>query len=223
MKKIIFSIISAISALGLWSCSNGDEPSAIPADVCYDFVTFESMSSGNARFTLQKSGDSPVIEYYTNAQYADTIFKAGRRMIIQYKRADNAMPYTSGLINLYGYRGLDNTCQNPVVGTESASPSDLVDMVMITRTGPYINMQLNLYCQKAVRPKVLLLQYEAAQAGEACPELRLVYNQTQPGENHFTGYASFDVSALWSKPSCEGIKISYATPDGEQSTTFMKN
>lgn len=222
MKKIYNMALCLVFALALAACGSDEPAPAYPADVCYDFVTVGAVNSRGAEFTLQKSGDSELITYTAAQALSDTIFQEGRRMIIQYKRSGDAMPYTSGPITLYGYRPLDNTRQNLVYAVSDEWTSDLIDVVMITRTGPYINMQADLYCSRAVRPSAFVLEIEPDQIEREYPEARVRYVQPEPGENAYTGYASFDVSALWSLDSCKGITVSYRTPSGVKSTRFEK-
>lgn len=222
MKKIYNMAFCLSLVLACAACGSDEPAPAYPSDACYDFVTVSALNSGGAEFTLQKSGDSELITYTAAQALSDTIFQEGRRMIIQYKRSGDAMPYTSGPITLYGYRPLDNTRQNLVYAVSDEWTSNLIDVVMITRTGPYINMQANLYCSRALKPREFVLEVDPDQIGLDYPEARVRYVQPEPGENAYTGYASFDVSALWNRDSCKGITVSYRTPSGVKSTLFEK-
>lgn len=224
MKDIplIIRYVGCLVALAMWACSDSDRAGVVPADVCYDFVTVSSMDDTGTDFTLRKSEDSELITYTTRQVFPDTLFEPGERVIIQYKRADNERPYTSGPVDVYGYRPLDNTMQKLVYANDEEWITDLLDVVSLTRTGEYINLQARLYCLKAIKPNMLILEMEADQLELPCPKLRVAYKQHSPGQNYFKGYASFDISALWNRPTCQGVTISAMGPDGEQTSTFMK-
>lgn len=220
--RLMFAIAALPWMLAIASCSSDEPEYRVPTDTCYDFVTFESKSAKGSEFSLRRSGDSDLITYRSAYPFAqDTILHKGYRFIIQYRRVDGE-PYTSGQITLYGYRLLDNANSQQVVAYDTQRTSEMVKLQTITRTGKYINMQLQMSCLQAGKAKMLELAVDGATLDSDMPELRLVYRSAAPGPNYCTGYASFDISSVWDLPACRGVKVIYTTPNGEESTSFYK-
>lgn len=222
MKAMRGLILVIAGSLALASCSNDEPEYRVPTDVCYDFVTFESKSAKGSEFSLRRSGDSELITYHSAFSFdQDTVLHKGYRFIIQYKRVDGE-PYTSGRITLYGYRLLDNADSQQLVGYDSQRPSEVVKPQTMTRTGQYINMQMQMSCLHAAKAKTMQLAVDSATLLRDVPELRLVYHASSPGGNFTTGYASFDISSVWDLPTCRGVKVTCCTPNGDESTIFYK-
>ena len=95
-------------------------------------------------------------------------------------------------------------------------------MQSITRTGKYLNMQMQLSCMRTAVPDELsLVMTPGAEITDSVPELRIIYHPKESGENYMTGYASFCLDPLWQK--AKGVKISWISPEGKLSHTFLKN
>lgn len=222
LSRCILAITAGLMAWALASCSNDEPQYRVPTDVCYDFVTFEGKSAKGSDFSLRRSGDSELISYHSAYPFEqDTVLRKGYRFIIQYKRVDGE-PYTSGRITLYGYRLLDNADSQQLVGYDPERPSEKVKPQTMTRTGQYINMQMQMSCLYAAKAKTMELAVDSATLDSDVPELRLVYRALSPGDNYCTGYASFDISSVWNLPTCRGVKVICLTPDGIDSSAFYK-
>lgn len=206
------------------SCSD-DEGNPEQNSGVYDFVTLDSKSNAGSIFTLQKSGDSDLITYESSYTFAnDSTLAEGDRLIIKYLR-DGGEPYTSGKITLQGYRYLDNYPQQIVRDTVMNlvnTPSEPIKVTSLTRTGTYLNLQAQLSCQVTSTPSLFCLISSQEKADDEVPQVRIVYIASQPGENFMTAYASWDVSALWNRETCQAIDVIYETPTGQEAQTFKK-
>ena len=222
LRRWILFLVAMPMAWTLASCSNDEPEYRVPTDVCYDFVTFEAKSAKGSEFSLRRSGDSELVTYSSGYSFdGDTVLRKGYRLIIQYKRVDGD-PYTSGRISLYGYRLLDNANSQQLVGYDPDRPGEMVKPQTMTRTGQYINMQMQMSCMHAAKAKTMELAVDSATLSSDVPELRLVYYAASPGENFTTGYASFDISSVWDLPTCRGVKVTCRTPNGDESSIFYK-
>lgn len=206
------------------SCSGDNSfTPAVPSDACYDFVTYYGSAVEGSKFTMQTGPDSPLITY--TSPYVlrpDSTLGNGDRMIILYKRTDDAMPYTDGPIDLYGYRVLDNKPQ-VIVHSDTAWASEPIKIVSMARTGHYINAQLQLSGATAHTPFSLMMQADYICLASKKPVFFITYHPVQPGENYFTGYASFDIAKSWTLPTVEAVEIRYMSPDGMKSEIFYKH
>lgn len=225
MKPLQYAILAAISIMA-WSCKNDDEPaSRIPTNACYDFATLESKGENGSVFTLRKDGDSPLITYKSSYAFAkDTILGIGDRLIISYLPIDR-QPYSNGEITLYGYRYLDNQCQQALPQLPDTVPGYKIDPMKITainRDGNYINVQSQLSCLKAKLPHTLLMVADPTTEGQDYPALFIVYQAADPGENSFTSYASYDISDVWNQPTTQGVVVMAYSGQGFDTYKFEK-
>lgn len=212
-------------ALSAASCSDDEPKSTLPNDGWYDIVTFASASESGSIFTMQKDGDSDLISYTTPYVPRDTAINVGDRLIIMYLRADDAPAYTSGPIDLYGYRRLDNSPQRMVSDPQFTAEnwvSEPIEAQTLTRSGQYVDMQARLSCLKAEGVKLWQLQVDPTTVADAYPQLYVVYQAKSPGDNFAKGYASWDISAVLDRPTCSGVVINYMSPTGTVSKRLLK-
>jgi len=232
MNKIIFRLIFClVAALTLSACNkNSDSPSPIiPPDVRYDYVTLVTTGKSSTTFSMQVSAESELLTFVANTSLADIqTLKAGDRLIIAYKPIDGiGSELKSGQINLYGYRLLNSTeqlLQTPNQDDFAQMLSVPVEMNTLFRTGQYINTQLEIYGQRAVDPSKFILVLDPSTYNDEYPSLELFIEPgpDNVGENRFTYYGSFDISQLWNRQSCKGVRISYVTRQGVRTETFSR-
>ncbi len=226
-KGYITKILSATLLTLLVSCGDDSEVSRIPPTAVYDIVTLESTGGKGTTFSMQLSGDSPVIKYLAPYDFSSsTQLKEGIRMTICYTRGD-APVYTSGNISLYGYSLMSNTEQNALTGTSESYQgwkSQPLKIRAMWRTGMYINMQAELYTHRADKPKRFVMVADESTLSSPYPELHLIFDNADgnDGKNLQPVTASFDISAVWSVQTAKGVVVYYPTPAGESSQVFEK-
>lgn len=213
--------ILCLSALLLWACGD-DGKGPFTTGASYDFATLVSAGPDGSVFTLQQSEDSPLITYTSKESFSpDSQQTFNRRIIIMYTREDGALPYSSGPITLYGYRPLDNKSQAASPDTLPIWQTEPLVMQAITRTGSYVNMQMQLSCMRTATPLRLALLYDKGWGADSLPQLRISYQAAEPGENLMTGYASFSLEPFWA--TSKGVTIAWMSTSGAKEThTFLK-
>lgn len=220
LRNIFKTFAYTAAAFAMAACGD-NHAYDYPTGACYDFATLVQAEPSGSLFTLQNSEDGPLISYTSKETFSpDSLQEFNIRLIIMYAREDGALPYTSGPIKLYGYRLLDNHKQIAEPDTLPSWESEPLKMQSITRTGTYLNMQMQLSCMRTANPKQLSLVYDSDRSSDSIPELRLIYHAREAGENYMTGYASFSLSPLWQ--NSKGVTISWMSPAGKQSKTFLK-
>lgn len=223
----IAKILAAAIVVAVSACSDDSEVSRIPATAVYDIVTLESTGGKGTTFSMQVSGDSPVIKYLAPYDFSNsTQLKEGMRLTICYSRGDDPV-YTSGNISLYGYSLMSNTQQEILTGTSEEYQdwkSQPVKIRAMWRTGRYINMQAELYTMRTDKPKRFVMVSDEATLTSAYPELHVIFDNADgnDGLNLQPVTASFDISAVWTAPTAKGVVIYYPTPTGESSQVFEK-
>lgn len=220
----IFLMLAAVIALFATTACNSDTPSGstgiIPPNSLYDFATLASSSSSGSTFTLNKANNSETVTYTSTVQIDTTKgIKVGDRLIIVYTMSDGLKAYESGPINLYGYIMMNNSSQN-VEELEGNWVSSPLIADVITRTGTYLNFQLQLFARNNLTQGNLSLVVDPATIDSAVPNLYLVYDNQNVGDNKYTAYASFDISSIWLKSTCKGINVTYQTDNGVKSMKF---
>lgn len=224
--KLIMAMALTLACIvsGCNASDNGGGGSVIPPNTQYDFATLTSTNQSGSIFTLFKANDSSPITYSSTVSLAGKKDLApGDRLIIAYTTTGILKPYESGPINLLGYIMMNNA-NSTVTDLEGAWRSDALEMEVLTRTGPYINMQMQLFARDNVTRGEILLVADPNKLDQAVPELFLVYdNPKNYGDNKYLAYASFDITDIWTRPTCRGVKVTYQTTNGIKSTTFDNN
>lgn len=227
-RLIIYSWLCMFLGAVVTACKDDVEPASnLPQSAVYDFVTLEESSADGSVFTMRKSGDSPLISYYSDMDFSriQTIHD-GDRLILCYDRIDGEV-YTSGAIDIYGYVQLSSTELKALYGTSAdydgwASPPMKVNSLW--RSGCFINLDTEISVFHAIRPESMVIVADKSSLSGEYPVLYIVYENAEnnDGDNPYRVYASFDISEIWDRPSCKGVTISYPTAYGFQSMTFEK-
>lgn len=230
-KHISLHIVRTLATafvLGFAACSDDKEISHIPPSAVYDIVTLEATGDKGTTFSMQVSGDSPVITYLAPYDFSNsTQLKEGMRVMISYSRGDDPV-YTSGIIDLYGYSLMSNTEQEILTGSSAdyqGWKSQPIKIRSMWRTGSFINMQAELYTLRANKPERFVIVADEATLADTYPELHVIFDNTEgnDGQNLQPVNASFDISKVWSASTAKGIVVYYHTPSGESSQVFEKN
>ncbi len=223
IRTLMLALITLFGAATFTSCSDDNDGPDFPSNTLYDIVTFESSNESGTTFTLQKDGDSPLITYHSSRQLStDDNVKAGARLLIAYTIPDSRQAYTSGEINLLGYRSVYNG--DIIVGESDDYASFLTQdqrITYLTRTGKYINVGAEIYVLNA--PKTYQLVVDKATLGEAYPTAYIIFisDTTADGTIH-QGYGSWDISAVWDLPTCKGLTLRVSDPSGQSEYKFEK-
>lgn len=224
-------ILCLVAGVVLSACNkNSDSPSpVIPTDARYDYVTLVTTGKASTTFSMQVSAESEVLTLVANTSLADIqTLKAGDRLIIAFKPVDGVgAELKSGQITLYGYRLLNSTeqmLQTPGQDDFAQMLSVPVEMNTLFRTGQYINTQLEIYGQRPVDPSKFILVLDPSTVNDEYPSLELILEPgpDNVGENLHTYYGSFDISPVWNRKTCKGVRISYVTRQGVRTDTFSR-
>ncbi len=227
-NSILYLLLLQSLFIAASSCKGEDEPSSnIPQEAVYDFVTLKESSPEGSTFTMRKSGDSPLITYFSDIDFSriQTI-EDGDRLILCYDRAGGEI-YTSGNIIVYGYVQLSSTSQEML--TAAAADYDgwkcqPMKVNALWRTGQFINLDTEISVYHARRPETMVIVADNATLDSEYPRLHIYYENAEDndGENPYRVYGSFDISDVWQKPTCRGVTVTYQTTDGPSSVTFEK-
>lgn len=225
MKTIIKIKTNLVAALALLiaapmftSClSDDDYDGAIEVT---SLVTFNGNFDSKAQFTFIPEGDLKTRTLIADEAITDAIVKPGQRLVIRY--AETGGDDVIGYISLRGYNVI-HTVELEDVESEEAQAADTdIDVnsayTTIYRTGQYINFEpyvpyydereYTIYVDKNTKESPM-------------PE---IYIATK-GIGEYKGVkqidmVSFDISMIWNRIDCQGVKVHIINKTAETSKVF---
>lgn len=227
MKRTVWTLLyvaTLLFAVSLTSCRDDDGPFADKA-VLTDIAVVMESADGAARFAVQKGEDTPSATLIVpSLTLNDKEFPVGDRLLLSYHYSDPTTPaYSSGEVSVDGIAKINNDVLriDPIDAHPNWDKTPIY-LYSIWRTGCYINVNSRLTYSTTTR--TFMLMVDKATVDDEVPELYLVHDIKDAPDN-FTrhNYASFDISALWNRPTCKGVNINVASTNNPQkSFTFNK-
>lgn len=170
-----------------------------------DLVSIQSSDeSTGTTFTFQRYDDSPTITL-VDPDLAIKDEYVGQRALLYYY-PDNGQAYQSGTISARGVTivNSDTAVVRPIYRYNwDASP---VYLNSVWRSGKYLNFRMRVdYSDK---PRHFGLVADSLTVTEPNPQFYLVHDLNGAPDNFLREcYASFDISKIWTQPSCESITV----------------
>lgn len=214
----------ALVALLAAGCHDGDGPEAV-APVVSQIATYTGSSGQGAVFAFRQVDDTPLVTLHTQYTGIDEEkHPPGSRFYIRYVPAGGD-PYASGEVTLKGLSRINDGAlkQGDVLADYPDWGRDGVYVYSLWRSGSYINLHCRLTYD--TEPRTFMLMADAATMGDAVPELYLVHRLASDANSHDRAYyASFDISKLWERPGCRGVRVHVANTNltDTRAFTFMK-
>jgi len=217
MKTILNISVLLLSLVAFSACSDdNDGPTGpqVPNDALYDIATLSATTANSSTFTVQKDVNSAPVSYFSSFSFADNkTFPVGGRMLIVYTMMNDAKPYTSGPIQLYGYAKLNNTEESVLTGTGSHYDqwnSDPVKLMSMWRTGDYLNVHALMYATTVARPTKFILVADETTLDKPVIETHLIVeSNTTDGGNQSPIYGSFNIKTLLDIETCQTVRVNY--------------
>ncbi len=198
--KTIASFMAALMAVTMSSCSDEEYSTEM---MLSDIVTVTSVGN-DTRFEFQRYDDSPLIKLTAgNVDFPEKI--VNNRVLLRYY-PESGEPYTSGAVKVVGLTLINNdtTRIRPIEKYNwTATP---VYLNSIWRTGNYLNLRMKV--EYSEKPRQFGLVVDSLTLKNPQPEVYLVHDkQGQPENYMMETYASFDMTNVWSLPTCQSIKV----------------
>lgn len=208
-RPFLISLLCIVLATLLPACHDDDNgPDSITGEVA-DIATFKGNNATGAIFEMQRINDSPLITLQAQAPVSVQGLVAGDRVFLSYIPADGRA-YASGIIAVQQVDRINQDVLREADLQEiSGWDRDGVYIYSLWRTGRWVNIECRLPYDPAPRRFSLVL--DKATSGQPVPDLYLVHRMgTQVESFGRDYYASFDISALWERPTVEGVRIHVA-------------
>ena len=206
MNRLSRIAIAAAAALTAVACSDSDGGPASDAAMLTDVVTLED-GGGDGResvYSFQRYDDSPVITLTDPTTRIDHKYDGSRLLLYYYP--ESGLPYVSGRVSVRSARLIDTSAITVAPLSDYRWDADGVWLNSIWRTGRWINNRMRLPYTET--PFEFRLVADQATADDAEPQLYLVYDRHGAPDNFLReGYASVDISDIWNRPTCRGVRI----------------
>lgn len=214
-RKLSTMVLAAALLMGISACNSGSDDNPSGTILFTDIVTYNGTGTGGSTFTFNKEGDSPTITLTSSQSLSTADFKSGSRIIIQYA-PESGVQYQSGPITLVAAANIEGQGQNVAESTAEQAGnwnSDPINVSALFRAGDYLNVQFTgaLGTQTAVTKLVV----DANTLDSDYPVLHLIYGpHTGLMDKTYLFYGSWNISPVWNRSSCKGIKVLYKNAGG---------
>ena len=202
MRRLRIIILLAALLPMLASC--GVEPRDY-GDFLTDIVTYDGSAGGMAQFSFQTRDDLPMQRLVASVDVPEKV-SPGQRCLLRYtvlgSQADGVKE-----VRADGFATIPTDAARMAPHSEKSSlPETDISVTSLWRSGAYVN--LNGWLPYTGKKYQLMLVADEQTLDEETVEARVVYN-TMGEQQMFDRrvYASFDVSALWSRQSCKRLVV----------------
>ena len=202
LHHLAISLITAL--LTLASCDKDEDIDRAYADYRYDIVTFLEQNATGAVFEYLGHGDSAAVRLQSRVGLSNEV-KANQRVLLRYDFADNATGDHRN-INVYACNSIISDSLRQTGASPDSLPMHEVKLRSLWRTGEYIN----LHCQVEYinTARTFMLVADGQTLGNDTVHCYMVHDlRGERGTFWRDCYASFNVGALWKKPTFKVMRI----------------
>lgn len=204
MSRVLTLILLTLPLL-MAGCRDEGGPDEVTPSVT-NIVTFTGNNDEGATFSYIEIDDSPELALQASVALDTALARTGDRLLARYV----PLAEGGGDIALRGVSRING-------GAVSIEPiadypgwnRDGVYLFSAWRTGIYINIHAMLPYDET--PRQFKLVADRLTVTSSVPRVYLVHQLKEEVNSHLrVYYASFDISAVWSRPSCTGIDLHVA-------------
>lgn len=196
-------------AMALWllaamlpaACSDDD---SAPLEYRADIVTFTGNDDSGATFGRIEQNSDDVTPLVARGVRVDTAkVLAGSRVLMVYEE----MAELSGpmYVNVRSLQQIVNGAVSVADETDGWD-KDAIYMMSLWRTGNYLNLECRV--ENSEEPRNFGLIADPATLDNAVPDLYVAHDMgDHPASYMRRIYASWDISAVWSRAGCRGVRV----------------
>ncbi len=202
LHHLAISLIAALLALS--SCDKDEDIDRAYTDYRYDIVTFLGQNATGAVFEYLGHGDSASVRLQSRVGLNDEV-KANQRVLLRYDFVDNTASDNRN-INVYSCSGIVSDSLRQTGASPDSLPMHEVKLRSLWRTGEFIN----LHCQVEYinTARTFMLVADSQTLSNDTVNCYLVHDlRGERGTFWRDCYASFNVGALWKKPTFKVMRI----------------
>ena len=201
LRHLTILLLAAI--LGLASCDKQEDIDRAYTDYRYDIVTYLGQNDTGALFEYLGRGDSAAVKLQSRVSVKDV--KTNQRVMLRYDFADTRVG-DSRDINVYGCSGIISDSLRQTQASPDSLPQHEVKLRSLWRTGEFINLHCQVeYTGKA---RTFMLVADGKTLASDTVDCYLVHDLRGESATFWRDcYASFNVGALWRKPTFKCLRI----------------
>lgn len=221
-KKFAYTVGIIVLATGLTGCLDHDTVDGDVTAQVQTLATFDGNTPDGARFSYIAEGDGPLVNLHATVSVDTVRMRTGDRVLLTYVPRDkegqisliSAIRVNGGMLKREDAEALKGWDADPLF------------VEALWRTGGYINLRCKLLW--APEPRRYRLEADSTTLDREVPDLYVAHaipdSTDRKSAYMASNYASFDISALWSRPEIKGVKVHVNNsnlPDKNE-FTFMK-
>ena len=202
LHHLAISLITAL--LTLASCDKDEDIDRAYTDYRYDIVTFLGQNATGAVFEYLGHGDSASVRLQSRVALSEEV-KANQRVLLRYDFADNTASDHRN-INVFACNSIISDSLRQTGASPDSLPMHEVKLRSLWRTGEFIN----LHCQVEYinTARTFMLVADGQTLSNDTVNCYLVHDlRGERGTFWRDCYASFNVGALWKKPTFKVMRI----------------
>ena len=198
------SILLTMALLALSSCNKQEDIDRAYTDFRYDIVTYLGQNATGAVFEYLGHGDSTAVRLQSAVDISKDA-KAYQRVLLRYDFTDK-MPSASRTITVYGCNAIVSDSIRMTMDGPDSLPLHEVKLRSLWRTGEFIN----LHCQVEYtgKSRTFMLVADGNTLNNDTVHCYLAHGlRGETGTFWRDCYASFNVGALWKRPSFHCLRL----------------
>ena len=198
------SILLTMALLALSSCNKQEDIDRAYTDFRYDIVTYLGQNATGAVFEYLGHGDSTAVRLQSAVDISKDA-KAYQRVLLRYDFTDKT-PSASRTITVYGCNAIVSDSIRMTMDGPDSLPLHEVKLRSLWRTGEFIN----LHCQVEYtgKSRTFMLVADGNTLNDDTVHCYLAHGlRGEMGTFWRDCYASFNVGALWKRPSFHCLRL----------------
>ena len=202
LRHLPLLLLTALLALA--ACDKQEDIDRAYTDYRYDIVTYLGLNDRGAVFEYLGHGDSASVKLQSTVNVSDV--KSNERVLLRYDFADQATGSDTRSIMVYGCSAIINDSLRQSNTSPDSLPFHEVKLRSLWRTGEFIN----LHCQVEYtgKSRTFMLVADASTLSSDTVHCYLVHDLRGERASFWRDcYASFNVGALWKRPSFHCLRI----------------
>lgn len=202
VRQLIISLTAILLAFA--SCDKQEDIDRAYTDYRYDIVTYLGQNDAGAVFEYLGHGDSTAVRLQSGVSLGDDV-ATHQRVLLRYDFADKVAT-DNRLINVYGCNAIISDSVRQTFIAPDSIPVHEVKLRSLWRTGEFIN----LHCQVEYTGKArsFMLVADGNTLSNDTVYCYLMHDlRGEQGTFWRDCYASFNVGALWHKPTFKCMRL----------------
>lgn len=197
-------ILLLAAVMALVSCDKQEDIDRAYTDYRQDIVTYLGMNTQGALFEYLGHGDSASVQLQSHVDIGQDV-KTHQRVLLRYDFSDSKGG-TSRDITVYGCNAIISDSLRRTSASPDSLPRQQVKLRSIWRTGEFIN----LHCQVeyTTKARTFMLVADDTTLDKDTVDCYLTHDlRGERGTFWRDCYASFNVGALWKRPSIKCLRV----------------